>query len=70
MIKLEVCDYCQKCPSFDPEVVSRPETDTLIFYDPLGSIEKRITTTHGDTIVMCKNRDKCNVIHTYMEGEK
>lgn len=69
MIKLEVCDYCQRCSSFDPEVVSRPETDTCIVYDPLISTEKRIVTSHGDTIVMCKNRDKCNVIYAYMKGE-
>lgn len=64
MIKLEVRDYCQKCPSFDPEVVSRPETVKYVAYDPyeqLDSIEKQITATYtrGDTIVVCRYRNKC-----------
>lgn len=69
MIKLEVCDYCQKCQSFDPEVISRPETAIITYRYSMDDKQTR-TKTYGDTVVMCKDRDKCKAIHEYMKGEK
>lgn len=69
MIKLEVREYCQKCPSFDPEVVTRPEIEVLEQFDPWENEIKKITITHGDTVVKCKERDKCAAMYIYLKGE-
>ena len=69
MIKLKVCDYCHKCPSFDPEVVSRPETAIVTCRYPMDDELEHITKAYGDTVVMCKDRDKCKAIHEYMKGK-
>ncbi len=70
MIKLEVCEYCQKCPEFDPKVVGRPETEVLEQFDPWSNEIKKIINTHGDTVVKCKERDKCSAMYIYLKGEQ
>lgn len=68
MIKLDVREYCDRCPHFEPEVVARPEVKTLTSYSFCDMEERRIDITHGDTIVNCRNRDRCAAIYEYMEG--
>lgn len=70
MIKLDVCKYCDRCPHFEPEVAERPQTDILTSYDFCDMAERRVAVTHGDTIVKCCNRDRCEAIYEYMEGQK
>lgn len=69
MIKLDVCNYCDRCPNFEPEVVLRPRVEILHACFPVEfECEKKIVTTTGDTIVKCCNRDRCASIYEYMEG--
>ena len=70
MIKLDVCKYCDHCPHFEPEVVERPKVDILTSYSFRYMKEKRMAITNGDTIVKCWNRDRCEAIYEYMEGQK
>lgn len=68
MIKLNVRKYCGRCPHFEPEVAERPKVDILTSYDFCAMEDKRMAITHGDTIVKCCNRDRCEAIYEYMEG--
>lgn len=68
MIKLDVREYCDSCPHFEPEVVKRPTVDILTSYSFCDMEEKRMTITNGDTIVKRCNRDRCEAIYEYMEG--
>lgn len=61
MIKLDVCEYCDRCPHFEPEVIERPKVDMT---------EKRVAIPHGDTVVRCSDRNRCAAIYAYMEGQK
>ena len=70
MIKLDVCEYCDCCPHFEPEVTERPKVNVLTSYNARDAVEKRVAFTHGDTIVKCSNRDRCTAIYAYMEGQK
>lgn len=70
MIKLDVCEYCDRCPHFEPEVAERPKVNILTRYDFCDMEDKRMAVTHGDTIVRCCNRDRCEAIYEYMEGRK
>lgn len=74
MIKLEVAKYCQNCPMFVPEVVSRPEMETMTGYDAISGKTVKDTIFHGDTCIACKDRDKCTDIYKCisktMEEEK
>lgn len=70
MIQLKVCEYCDHCPHFEPEVVARPEVKTLTSYSFYDMEERRMAITHGDTIVSCSNRDRCAAIYEYMEGRE
>ena len=69
MIKLDVREYCDSCPHFEPEVVMRPHAQIFTPFDPIN-FEKEIVTITGDTIVKCCNRDRCEAIYEYMEGQK
>ena len=68
MIKLDVREYCDRCPHFEPEVVERPQVDILTNYSFCDMVERRMAVTHGDTVVKCCNRDRCEAIYEYMEG--
>jgi hypothetical protein len=70
MIKLDVREYCDRCPHFEPEVVERPRVYILTNYSFCGMVDKRMAVTHGDTVVKCCNRDRCEAIYEYMEGQK
>lgn len=70
MIKLDVREYCDRCPHFEPEVVERPRVYILTRYDNCEMEEQRMAVTHGDTVVKCCNRDQCASIYEYMEGQR
>lgn len=70
MIKLDIREYCDRCPHFEPEVIESPEVNVLTSYNVRDAVEKRVAFTHGDTIVKCSNRDRCAAIYEYMEGQK
>lgn len=70
MIEIDVREYCDRCPHFEPEVVERPRVDILTRYDFCDMEDKRMPITHGDTIVKCCNQDRCASIYEYMEGRK
>ena len=61
MIKFNIHKYCQSCVEFEPLVTQRPEL-----------LENAFGEYHfcGDTIVECKYRNCCEVIHAYLKGEK
>lgn len=61
MIKLEVKEYCHKCPSFVAEVES-----------PLiaESLTGEFNIAFGDTVVKCKNASKCGIIYDYLKSRK
>lgn len=67
MIKLDVREYCDHCPHFQPEVIERPRAEIIHTFD-LVDFEKEIVTTTGDTILICCNRDRCAAIYKYVEG--
>lgn len=70
MIRLDVREYCDRCPHFEPEVVKRPEVDILTGWSFCEMAERRMAITHGDTVVACCNRDRCECVYEYMEGRK
>ena len=70
MIKLDVREYCDHCPHFEPKVVNRPKVNILTSYSFCDMEEKRMAITNGDTIVKCCNRNRCKAIYEYMEGQK
>lgn len=71
MIKLEVADYCQNCPMFEPDVVNRPKMKTLTGYDIMSGQTVRSAVYQGDTIVVCKNHNRCDIIyHNILENQK
>lgn len=57
MISLEIKDYCHTCSDFEPDV-EKPQN----FY--VGS---EIYTTIGDTIIKCKDRERCEQLKQYLE---
>lgn len=61
MIKLDISDYCQNCPYFEPTVHSRPTT----FYVN----DEKNSVYLGDTIVRCESRSKCAEIRKFLETE-
>lgn len=54
----------------EPEVVERPQVNILTNYSGVDMAERRMSITHGDTVVKCCNRDRCASIYEYMEGRK
>lgn len=69
MIKLDVRKYCDRCLNFEPEVTMRPSTEILKVFD-LINIEKDMVTTTGDTVIKCRNRDRCEAIYEYIDSLK
>jgi hypothetical protein len=53
MIKLDVAEYCHRCPGFDVNVVKKT-------YDGYYR-------TGQDFVIGCKHEEKCNVIKDYLE---
>lgn len=52
MIKLDVQDYCQRCPFF--------ETVTTSWPDDVRNSEGRVVSLRpGETVITCKNADRC-----------
>ena len=70
MIKIDVCEYCDRCPHFEPEVIERPKVNILASYSIRDMAEKRVAIPHGDTVVRCSDRNRCAAIYAYMEGLK
>lgn len=70
MIKIDVRKYCDRCPHFEPEVAERPEVEILTRWSVAELSEKQLAITHGDTIVKCRNRYRCEGIYEYMEGKE
>lgn len=58
MIKLNVREYCQSCTEFDPDVEYPTTVRTT------NGSGKEI----GDTIIRCKNRDRCEKIKNHLEN--
>lgn len=59
MIKLDVKDYCHSCMDFDPDVVPAHKEFT--------DWTNEIVLT--DTVIRCKNRDRCEAIRRYLERQ-
>lgn len=61
MVKLDIKDYCQTCPYFEPDVVT-PST----MYTLDGSVLRK----NEDTIIKCNNREICEFVRqSVIEGE-
>lgn len=56
MIKLEVEEYCQECPAFEPDV------DSNTWYDPTDNLP-----SVSDTIIHCRYRKRCANMVRYLE---
>ena len=71
MIQLDVKEYCQACPHFEPEVVQRPKT--TVFHQEsfayIPNIPEKFEVTNGNTIVICKNRGRCAAMYAFLKGE-
>ena len=52
-IKIEVEDYCQDCPEFEPDV----ETNTLF---------KGFSTAAVSHVIRCEKRERCASIERYL----
>ena len=59
MIRLVVADYCQECLDFTPNVISPHKERTN------GGADYHMT----DTIIECKNRNRCSAIKRYLEQQ-
>lgn len=59
MIKLNIEDYCESCPDFEPDV--KKEVLTTENYHYLES-----TFKYANTIITCKSRDRCNCFYRDM----
>ena len=70
MIKIDVCEYCDRCPHFEPEVIERPKVNILASYNIRDMTEKRVAIPHGDTTVRCSFRNRCAAIYAYKEDKK
>lgn len=62
MIRLYVQNYCHDCPEFEPDV----EKDTI--YSENYLMGKR--TTHTQTDIYCKHRDRCASMVEFLEERK
>lgn len=62
MIKLEVQDYCQGCPKFEPDV----ERPVSLYID--GGPKPYVTM--GDTIIRCEYRHICERVSRVTKGEQ
>ena len=63
MIVLQVEDYCQNCPEFDPVVVDILEHGGFV----KGEACRRIIAR--EILVECVSKDKCANIHRYINNE-
>lgn len=63
MVKLEIKDYCQTCPYFEPDVI----TPSTMFYADGTALKK-----NEDTIIKCSNREICEYVRqsTISENDK
>ena len=52
MIKLDVQDYCHKCPYFEAKVTGGPSS----FYSTDGEVAEIIM---ADTVIRCTRAEKC-----------
>ena len=52
MIKLDVQDYCHKCPYFEAKVTGGPSS----FYSTDGEVVEIIM---ADTVIRCTRAEKC-----------
>ena len=52
MIKLDVQEYCHKCPDFEAEVTGGASS----FYDTNGEVVEIIM---ADTVIRCTRAEKC-----------
>lgn len=59
MIKLNIEEYCENCPDFEPDV--EKEVLTTEDYPYLES-----TFKYANTIITCKSRDRCNCFYIDM----
>lgn len=65
MIKLQVADYCQNCPEFEPRVTKDErvyEDYSLIEMDIVKHIECNTTIT-------CEHAARCQTIRDYIQRE-
>lgn len=60
MIKLDVQPYCQNCLDFRPDV---ERTDILMTDDTVVNVGEI------DTIIRCRHRQRCAIIHHYLKDE-
>lgn len=65
MIKLEVENYCQSCPEFEPDVDRNTQRYFAEDFNPFA-YEPRVYTV-CDTIVRCEHRVRCQCIKTQIE---
>ena len=56
-IKVSVYSWCENCPHFSPEM------EVQQFYDGFGN------SVSCDTIITCKNEDRCVEIKKYLDSE-
>lgn len=58
MIKLNICEYCQDCTDFEPQVAQKPAQ--------IASLSGDICVL-GDTIVECEHRRHCEAIYNHLK---
>ncbi len=61
-IRLEVQQYCSNCLDFEPDV-TKPERVNLYSHDV------PVYGTFGDTIIHCKNANRCASLVRYLNRQ-
>lgn len=59
MIELNIHEYCQSCPEFEPRIAQRP-TQFINLTGDIGSV-------FGDTIIECENRRHCEALYNHLK---
>lgn len=71
MIKLQVEEYCQNCPDFEPDIFKQHETlyaDNMPIVDPLCYVQPE--TRHiCETTVECKYKKRCAAQIRYLQKQ-
>ena len=65
MVKLEVEDYCQSCPEFEPDVDKDIRRGYVESFDPFD-LERR-ERVECNTIIRCEHRGRCQSIKSQIE---
>lgn len=65
MIKLQVAEYCQNCPEFEPRVTKDEQNYSMFDTKSLEFVGPR----YCDTTITCEHAARCQTIRGYIQRE-